>query len=379
MAKFGDKLLGISNLFNDSSISANRNAHATRYIDIDSIDEHQKNRQYNAVKLEALALSIEDRGLQSPILVTPTENNRYVVLSGHRRLAAFRLLASQGKEDFRRIPAIVRMGLSEDQSEEALIDGNLFTEPLSPAELAKELARKKELLEQRRANGEKIPGKLTEIIASELGITPQTARELDTINRRAEPEIRELFEHGDLSQREAYNASRLPEERQRELAEAKKSGTKHLFPTKSKEVVHTPPRENQVESVENSPLMPLQTDREAELPTTDTVLPTPSVEAKTEISKGLVACHKIDACRLTFEFDGIEYHCIVGRQSNGGWVAILNLGLSVELSCTDTQKDAEVIKKALKKTLASDDSPQNTLPNNALILAEIFAAFIEEI
>lgn len=242
------KGLGISGILNRESMAMAQGTHTVSYVDIQKIREHEKNRQFHQDKIEALAREIEDQGLQSPVVVAAAGNDNYLMISGHRRLAAFRFLADEGKEIYQVIPAIIRTGLSEQQIEEMLYDGNLFTEMPTDAELAAQLAWKKKRLLERKAAGEKIPGKLLDLIAEELGINPEAARRMDTINRRAIEVVKQKFEAGDMSLREAFKLSQLPSEQQTEMIQRKLSGeTNYLFP--ERRVVRVPPEQQPLDEI----------------------------------------------------------------------------------------------------------------------------------
>ena len=157
-------------------------------------------------------------------MVAATGNDRYVVISGHRRLAAFRLLAAEGKAQFGVIPAICRTGLTAAAVEEMLYDGNLFTEMPTDGELAAQLAWKKQRLLERKAAGEKIGGKMLELIAEELGIKAEAARRMDRVNRTAIPEVQKEFAAGSISLHEAYQTARQPPDKQQELLKKRRSG-----------------------------------------------------------------------------------------------------------------------------------------------------------
>ena len=218
------KGLGISGILNPESIAQARGTHTVSYIGIDKIRAHDKNRYYDEKKVELLARDIEDIGLQSPIVVAATGNDRYVVISGHRRLAAFQLLAAEGKAQFGVIPAICRTGLTAAAVEEMLYDGNLFTEMPTDGELAAQLAWKKQRLLERKAAGEKIGGKMLELIAEELGIKAEAARRMDRVNRTAIPEVQREFAAGSISLHEAYQTARQPPDKQQELLKKRRSG-----------------------------------------------------------------------------------------------------------------------------------------------------------
>ena len=66
------------------------------YIDIDKIDSDARNF-YELSGLDALAANIELCGLQQPIRVRTSTNkpSRVVIVSGHRRVAALRMLVEE--------------------------------------------------------------------------------------------------------------------------------------------------------------------------------------------------------------------------------------------------------------------------------------------
>ncbi len=251
------KGLGITSVLNAESVAQVKGTHTVTYLDIDKIHEHKKNRRYNPKKIELLAHDIEDTGLQTPIVVVVVEDG-YLVVSGHRRLAAFKFLAyTEGKKNYCTIPAIVRHGLSDEQVEEMLYDGNLFTEMPTDAELAAQLEWKKQCLTERKAAGEKIAGRMLDLLAEELGISAENAHRYDVITRRAEPEVMAKFQAGEMSTREAFLTAKRPADEQRELVKRKDAG-EVLFP--AKQGVHVPPKsseETPAQGVHVPPASPL--------------------------------------------------------------------------------------------------------------------------
>ena len=77
------------------------------YIDIGLIDSDPGNF-YKLTQLEELASNIAVVGLQQPLRVRTSEENpeKVVVVSGHRRQAALKLLIKEGREDLREVPCI---------------------------------------------------------------------------------------------------------------------------------------------------------------------------------------------------------------------------------------------------------------------------------
>jgi ParB family chromosome partitioning protein len=79
-------------------------------------------------ELQAMAESIKDYGILTPLIVRPVENG-YEVISGHRRMAA---AAKAGAEN---VPAFVR-SMDRDTAVIALVDSNLHREHILPSEKA---------------------------------------------------------------------------------------------------------------------------------------------------------------------------------------------------------------------------------------------------
>ena len=100
-------------------------------INIDLIDNF-KNHPFKVEEndeLKALEESIKVSGVLSPVIVRKKDDNRYEMLSGHRRKLASELLG------LNTIPCIVR-NLSDDEATIFMVDSNLQREKLLPSEKA---------------------------------------------------------------------------------------------------------------------------------------------------------------------------------------------------------------------------------------------------
>ena len=92
-------------------------------------NKKQPRSKFDAEKIDALADSIKEHGVISPIIITPLENGMYKIVAGERRWRAAK------KANFKEIPAIVRKYNDEQVAEIALIE-NLQRENLNPIEEA---------------------------------------------------------------------------------------------------------------------------------------------------------------------------------------------------------------------------------------------------
>ena len=95
-----------------------------------SFENHPYKVQDNE-EMEALAESIKQNGIVSPIIVRPLENatDEYEIISGHRRVMACR------KAGITEVPALV-ISLDRDAAAIVLVDSNLHREHILPSEKA---------------------------------------------------------------------------------------------------------------------------------------------------------------------------------------------------------------------------------------------------
>ena len=114
-----DELLGVNN--EESAID----------LKIDEIVAFQDHpfKVQDDEKMEELVNSIKHNGILTPVLVRPTADNRYEMISGHRRMHAAKLLGLEV------IPAFIRE-LSDDDATVVMVDSNLQREELLPSEKA---------------------------------------------------------------------------------------------------------------------------------------------------------------------------------------------------------------------------------------------------
>jgi ParB/RepB/Spo0J family partition protein len=110
-------------------------------IALSSISISNRVRALRPEAVDAMAGSMRDRGLLSPITVRPLEEGKYPLITGHHRYEAARKLGWEN------IPAIIRKGLDAVEAELCEIDENLIRADLTPAEQAAHHRRRKELYE----------------------------------------------------------------------------------------------------------------------------------------------------------------------------------------------------------------------------------------
>ena len=182
------------------------------YIDISQIESDPGNF-YNLVQLEELASNIAVVGLQQPLRVRTSETDpeKVVVVSGHRRQAALKLLIKEGREDLRAVPCIrERVAGSAALQELRLIFANRDTRVISSGEIAKQAERVEMLLYQLKEEGFEFPGRMRDHVAQACKISAPKLSRLKVIRENLIPQYMNLFEKDDLPEQTAYALARLP-------------------------------------------------------------------------------------------------------------------------------------------------------------------------
>lgn len=167
-----------------------------------------------------LSANIELVGLQQPLNVRPDGGDGYIVISGHRRLAALKLLVSEGKESFSQVPCMVVEGGSDALNELRLIYGNANTRQLSNWELSKQAERVQELFYQLKEEGVEFPGRMRDHVAAACQVSKSKLSRLKVIREQLEIFV-ELWESGKLSEALAYELAQCPVELQWRIRDLK--------------------------------------------------------------------------------------------------------------------------------------------------------------
>lgn len=188
-----------------------------QYIDIDQLDANEANF-YDVSNLDTLADSISMDGLQQPLVVTPGQDGRYTVISGHRRRAALRKLVEEdGREDLRRVPCLVKTYQSPALAELQLIMANSTARVLTSAEVMHQAKRMEDLLYQLKEEGYSFPGRMRDQVAEACQVSASKLARLKVINARLCSEYMDLFNQDKISEHVAYALAKLPQDFQRRI------------------------------------------------------------------------------------------------------------------------------------------------------------------
>lgn len=191
-----------------------------RVIPLEYIDEFPGHpfKVLDDESMQKLMNSIEEIGVQSPIVARIKENQRYEIVSGHRRVHACRRLG------LKLIPAIVR-DLSRDEAIIAMVDANLQREHILPSEKAAAYKMKMDAMKRRagRPSKENVSPlgtnlRTDEIIAQEAGESRNQVQRYIRLNELV-PELLEMVDRESIAFRPAVELSYLSEDEQRNLVE----------------------------------------------------------------------------------------------------------------------------------------------------------------
>ena len=188
-----------------------------QYIDIKNIKRNEKNF-YEIVNVDELAEDIKINGLNHNLVVRKLGDEQYELISGERRYTALSKLVAEGNEIFALVPCKV-IEANDIDSEIILIQANAQTRELSDLEKLEQVKRLTELYRMKKKNGEKVPGKIREIIANDLKLSPTQVGRYERINNKLIPELKEILEKGNLTINNASEFSTLSEENQKVILE----------------------------------------------------------------------------------------------------------------------------------------------------------------
>ena len=167
----------------------------------------------NDAEMDALAESIREHGILSPLIVRPLEDapGEYEVVSGHRRLFAAKVAG------LREVPAMIRT-LDRDAAAIALVDSNLHREHILPSEKAFAYKMKLEAIKHQGRTSGQVGPKLSAEEISDSDSARQVKRfiRLTHLSRS----LLNLVDEGQIALTPAVELSFLTASEQADLTEA---------------------------------------------------------------------------------------------------------------------------------------------------------------
>ena len=170
-------------------------------------------------EMEALAESIKEHGIVSPVIVRPLENttDEYEIISGHRRVMASR------KAGISEVPALV-VSLDRDAAAIVLVDSNLHREHILPSEKAFAYKMKLDAMKHQGWRSDLTSpqvvakSRTTEMVGADTGDSHEQVRRYIRLTNLI-PEILQYVDEGRISFTPAVELSYLNEQEQQDLLE----------------------------------------------------------------------------------------------------------------------------------------------------------------
>lgn len=177
---------------------------------------HPRNQEFfddiEGKAYEQFKESIKNEGVVTPLIVAPD----MTIVSGHQRLKACEDLG------IKKVPVIIREDLDdEDEKLKKLLATNFMRQKNDPAKQVKVASEYVELVGMKQGRPDKTSESRSFLsrkeIAEQLGVSETCLRELLDIDRKLIPQIRELFDNGEITK---YTANKVwcrlsPEDQER--------------------------------------------------------------------------------------------------------------------------------------------------------------------
>lgn len=173
---------------------------------------------YSQENIEELADSFLTVGQQQPTVLGRI-NGEFYIVSGHRRNLANIKNLERGHEGYKNVRYLYR-DMTPAMLELSLLIGNIYNRELTAWEKTQQAKRLKEaLLKAKKEDGLEIKGKMRDVIAELMNESSTGIARMESVQNHAIDEIKEELRNGNLGMCAAYEASRLPKEKQKEIAD----------------------------------------------------------------------------------------------------------------------------------------------------------------
>jgi ParB family chromosome partitioning protein len=180
---------------------------------------------YEGQRLQDMVDSIKANGVIIPIVVRPTDDKKYEILSGHNRVAASR------EAELTRIPAVIKEGLTDDEALLIVTETNLIQRSfadLKHSERAVALSNHYEAMKKKSGYRSDLMKEIETItsdpvghrsttrdkLGSQYGLSKTTITRYLSINKLV-PELKERLDNDEVAVRTAVSLSYLRNEEQK--------------------------------------------------------------------------------------------------------------------------------------------------------------------
>ena len=195
--------------FNIDSAGDSKPRMEQRWVWLNQLEPDEFNEKiYNVSGVEALADDIKLNGLLQFPLVRYMPGGKYMIISGHRRVAAIRLLAKEDPEQWKMIPVILDPDKDDTSAHIKLISANAVNRELSQGEIMKQTLKMYSLLTEQKKK-ENLPGRVRDMVAKKLNMSAGAVGEYMTIEQNLIFYLKQDFLKGELSKAVEVELSKL--------------------------------------------------------------------------------------------------------------------------------------------------------------------------
>ncbi|MDE7194661.1 MAG: ParB/RepB/Spo0J family partition protein [Oscillospiraceae bacterium] len=190
-----------------------------KMLEVEDIIPNESNF-YEMTEIEELAEDIERQGLMSVLVVTE-DNGEFHLISGHRRLAAVKLLIGEGRRKSTTVPCYIKSAKSADETQLDLIMLNATQRKYSDSDTMREYEELERIFKAMEQAGKPVKGKIRNNIARVLNVSPAQIGKIDNIKHNAIPDVEQAVKSGEMSISTANEVAKLAPEQQKEIIENK--------------------------------------------------------------------------------------------------------------------------------------------------------------
>lgn len=188
---------------------------------VDEANTYSRDPEY----IHDLAESIEDIGLQQPLVVVKASDDVYDILAGQCRYLAIKEMIDNGKDTYMNVPCHevdldgIKLDISNDLKKEYIIASTNAVREKTDSDRLLDVEKLGKVYATLKREEKKAVGRQRDFIAQATGMAPRTVQNLMTVNKLPEA-LKEAVTENQVPVNAAVKLAQLPEEQQKEIEEA---------------------------------------------------------------------------------------------------------------------------------------------------------------
>lgn len=188
---------------------------------VDAANTYSRDPEY----IHDLAESIEDIGLQQPLVVVKASDDVYDILAGQCRYLAIKEMIDNGKDTYMNVPCHevdldgIKLDISNDLKKEYIIASTNAVREKTDRDRLLDVEKLGKVYAALKREEKKAVGRQRDFIAQATGMAPRTVQNLMTVNKLPEA-LKEAVTENQVPVNAAVKLAQLPEEQQKEIEEA---------------------------------------------------------------------------------------------------------------------------------------------------------------